>query len=373
MKTEITSSSKQGALQLRLDPNYKTFIQALKQKVTTTRLRAMLSVNAHQVQLYWDIGQDILERQLQMDWGSKFIEQLAKDMSSSFPDMKGFSRSNMHNMKQFAQAYPNGEFVQQSVGQLPWGHIIALIQKVKDDKVRQWYATQALEEGWARDALIRQIKRGLYEQQGPTSLKTTNFKQRLPAPASDLAQALIKEPYDFGFLPLQSGAKEREIEQGLLEQVKRFLLELGGAFAFVGSQYHLEVGGDDFYIDLLFFNIKLNAYCVVELKTGKFKPEYAGKLNFYISVVDDCVKEPHHAPTIGLLLCEQKNRVVAEYSLHKMENPMGISEYQLSKTVPEQLQSMLPSTELIEDRLSDELGELAVEKTASIKSNSEEI
>lgn len=271
--------------------------------------------------------------------------------------MKSFSRRNLFHMRQLAQIYPGDGFVKQAVSQLPWGHIILLIQKVKEGVAREWYAEQTIQQGWARDALARNIKMDLFARQGQDGHKLSNFKAQLPAPQSDLAQAFIQDPIDLGFLPISHHAKEHEIEKELVDHVREFLLRMGTGFAFVGSQYHIDVGGDDFYIDLLLFNIKLNCYVVVELKKGKFKPEHSGKLNFYLSIVDDLVKEKHHSATLGLLLCESRNRVVAEYALERVESPMGIARYALSKQIPEALQSVLPSTELLEDQLSAQIKE----------------
>jgi len=309
---------------IQMDPEYKKLIKQLKEKVVSARTRAILAVNSEQIKLYWEIGKMIIERQKNTRWGAKLLEQVSFDLRNNFPDMKGFSRSNVHNMKQFAQTYSSSEIIQQPVGQLPWGHISLLIQKVKNETAREWYAEQAIQQGWARDALTRYIKMDLFSRQGQHTHKLTNFKEQLPAPQSDLAQELIQDPLDLGFLPITREAKEREIEKGLVDNVREFLLRMGTGFSFVGSQYHVDVGGDDFYIDLLLFNIKLNAYVVVELKKGKFKPEYSGKLNFYLSVVDDLIKEEHHSPTLGLLLCESRNRIAAEYSLSRVESPMGI-------------------------------------------------
>lgn len=340
---------------IMLDPKYKDLISILKQKISSARIRAALAVSIEQIRLYWEIGKCIVEQQQTTQWGGKLLECVSKDLCASFPDMKGFSRSNVHYMKQFAENYSDFVIVQQTVGQLPWGHIVILIQKVKEADARNWYINQTIENGWARDKLERYISNDLFDRQGIPERKVTNFKDRLPAPQSDLANQLIKEPYDFGFMPSSRDAKERDIERNLVEHVRDFLLELGTGFAFVGNQYHVEVNGDDFYIDLLFFNLKLNCYFVIELKTGKFKPEYAGKLNFYISVVDNLLKDPHHNRTIGLLLCENKNRIVAEYSLNKIENPMGISEYQLSRVLPDAMRAAFPPVDLIEDKLSEEI------------------
>lgn len=344
---------------MQLDPEYKAWVKQLKEKVYSARMRAVLAVNREQIKLYWEIGKAIIDQQRKAAWGSKLLEQISRDLRAAFPDMKGFSRSNLKRMRRFAQVYPEFEMGPQPVDQLPWGHLAVLIEKIEDPVVRAWYVEQAIENGWARTALERHIKSELYERQGKGAQKLSNFKARLPAPQSDLAHDMIKAPYDLSFMPLSHKVGERELEESLVGHVRKLLMELGRGFAFVGNQYHLEVGGDDFYIDLLFFNVELNAYVVVELKRGKFKPEYAGKLNFYIAVVDDLLKKEHHAPTIGLLLCEDKNRMVAEYALSKSDSPMGISEYQLSKKIPKALRGTLPSAELLEDKLSS--GEVPVE------------
>ncbi len=276
-------------MDIQLDQSYKTWVKQLKEKVYSARMRAVLAVNQEQIKLYWEIGKAIIDQQKKSHWGAKLLDQISRDLRSTFPDMKGFSITNLKYMRMFAQLYPSeiGQqpvdqlpYTAQPVSQLPWGHIVVLIQKVKDVVAREWYIQQAIENGWARVALERHIRSELYERQGKQAQKLSNFKSRLPAPQSDLAP-------------------------------------------------------------------------------GKFKPEYAGKLNFYIAVVDDVLKKEHHAPTIGLLLCETKNRMVAEYALNKSDSPMGISEYQLSKTIPKALQGTLPSVELLEEKLSAEKDKVA--------------
>ena len=350
---------------IQMDPEYKKLIQQLKERVVSARMRAMLAVNAEQIKLYWEIGKGIVERQKHSDWGSKLVEQLSLDLTNAFPDMRGLSTTNLKRMRQFAICYPTLAIGAQAVPQLPWGHIIVLIQKIKLDTVREWYAAQAIEQGWSREALIRFIKSDLFSRQGAEGPKLTNFQARLPAPQSALAEAFVQDPLDLGFLPISADAKEREIELGLVDHVRELLMRLGTGFSFVGNQYRIDVGGDDFYIDLLLFNIKLNCYVVVEIKKGKFKPEYSGKLNFYLSIMDDLVKEDHHGATLGLLLCESRNRVVAEYALERVESPMGIAQYELSKRIPSALQKVLPSAELLEDQLSDQLKAAAKEEQAS--------
>lgn len=335
------------------DVVYKQLIQDLKEKVRSARMRAMLAVNTEQVKLYWEIGRAIIDQQAGAKWGSKVIEQISNDLRSAFPDMKGFSTTNLKRMRLFAESYSDFEKGARLMHLLPWGHIVTLLHKVKDNFARDWYANEVIKNGWSKSVFDYQMSTGLYERQGQGSQKVTNFKERLPTPQSELAHDLIKEPYNFGFLPISKDAKERDIELSLIEHVRKTLQELGQGFAFVGNQYHLCIGGEDFYIDLLFFHIKLNCYFVIELKQGKFKPEYSGKLNFYITAVDCELKEPHHKPTIGLLLCAVKNKVIAEYSLQKMENPIGIAQYELSRKVPIRLQDVLPPVDVLEEKLSE--------------------
>lgn len=330
---------------------YDDFLRDLKARIRSAQVRAALAVNRELVVLYWQMGQDILVRQQQQGWGAKVIERLAKDLRSAFPEMKGFSRTNLLYMRAFAEAYPDEQFVQQVAGQIPWFHNCTLIDKVKDSQEREFYIRQTVEHGWSRNVLVPQIESNLYPRQGKA---TTNFERALPAPQSDLAQQLLKDPYNFDFLTLGTDAHERDLEQGLTDNIRKFLLELGTGFAFVGSQYHLEVGGDDFYIDLLFYHLRLRAFVVIDLKTGKFRPEDAGQMNFYLSAMDDLLRHPADEPSVGLILCKEKNRVVAEYALRDTGKPVGISEYQLTEMLPEELKGSLPTIEELEAGLSGE-------------------
>lgn len=327
---------------------YDDFVQDLKDRVQQAQVRAALSVNRELILLYWQIGREILEHQKTLGWGAKVIDKLSADLRSSFPDMTGFSVRNLKYMRAIAEAYPVLEFVQQAVAQIPWGHNVRILDHVKDEAERFWYIEQTTRNGWSRDVLIHQIESGLYSRQGKS---LTNFKNTLPEPQSDLAQQLLKDPYNFEFLTLDRDAKEKQLEAGLLEQLRNTLLELGAGFAFVGSQYHLEVGNQDYYIDLLFFHWKLNCFVVVELKVTEFIPEYAGKMAFYLTAVDDLLRQVDHKPTIGLLLCKTTNRVVAEYALRNNQSPMGISEYKVNQALPPALEDVLPSLEAIEKEL----------------------
>lgn len=328
---------------------YDELLRDIKQRIRTAQVKASLAVNRELVLLYWSIGRDILERQAKLGWGAKVIEGLAADLHRAFPSIKGLSRTNLLYMRAFAEAWPDEEIVQQLAGQLPWFHNCVLLDKVKDAEERRWYIQAATQNGWSRNVLVMQIESGLYHRAGKA---VTNFKARLPAADSDLAQQIVKDPYNFDFLTLADAARERELETGLLAHLERFLLELGSGFAFVGRQVPLEVGGEDFWIDLLFYHLKLRCYVVVDLKMTPFKPEYSGKMNFYLAAVDDLLRHPDDKPSIGLILCQGKNRLVAEYALRGTTAPMGVAEFMLMEKLPEQLRGTLPTIEEIEAELA---------------------
>jgi predicted nuclease of restriction endonuclease-like (RecB) superfamily len=327
---------------------YAEWLTELKLRVHSARQRVATAVNRELVDLYWKIGRDILAQQATQGWGAKVIERLAHDLRTAFPEMKGFSRANLMYMRAFAEAWPDEEIVQQAVGQLPWGHNLVLLSKLKTAQLRLAYAQRAIEQGWSRNALNIHIETRLLEREGKA---VTNFSARLPVSRSDLALQALKDPYVFDFLGIGQEAGEREIEAALVEHISRFLLELGAGFAYVGRQVPIEVGGDDFFIDLLFYHLKLHCYVVIELKAGAFKPEHAGQLSFYLTAVDAQLKSDQDASTIGLLLCKTKNRVVAEYALRDSNKPMGIAEYQLVESLPKELQTNLPTIEQIEQEL----------------------
>jgi predicted nuclease of restriction endonuclease-like (RecB) superfamily len=329
--------------------SYIDLLARLKNQIRTAQVRAALAVNRELVLLYWGIGNEILQRQKEEGWGAQVIERLAKDLRAEFPGMQGFSLRNLKYMKAFAEAWPDQPIVQQAVAQLPWGHNVRLLDLLKDREERLWYARQAIQNGWSRNVLLIQIESGLYRRQGKA---VTNFQTTLPLPQSDLAQQLIKDPYNFDFLTLASAAQERDLERGLLEHLRHFLIELGTGFAFVGSQIPLEVGGEDFKLDLLFYHLKLRCFIVIELKMTAFKPEYAGKMNFYLSAVDDLIRHPEDKPSIGLILCRTQNRIVAEYALRNTATPIGVSEFRHIEKLPEQLKGTLPTIEEIEAELS---------------------
>lgn len=331
-----------------LPADYAAWLAELKTRIHAAQQRASLAVNRELVLLYWQIGRDILARQDREGWGSKVIERLAQDLRNAFPDMKGFSPRNLKYMRAFAEAWPDAGFVQQAAAQLPWFHLCTLIDKLKTPQEREWYLARAVEHNWSRNVLVIQIETRLRERSGQA---ITNFAERLPAPLSDLARESLKDPYRLDFLGLGEESQERELEGAIIQHITRFLLELGAGFAFVGRQVHIEVGGDDFFIDLLFYHLKLRCYVVIELKAGAFKPEHAGQLSFYLTAVDAQMKAEHDGPSIGLLLCKSKNKVVAEYALRDSSKPIGVAEYQLLEALPVDLQTSLPSIEAIEQAL----------------------
>ena len=330
---------------------YGDWLTDLKGRIHNAQQRATLAVNRELVLLYWQIGHDILTRQAQQGWGAKVIERLAQDLRAAFPDIKGFSPRNLKYMRAFAEAWPDMEFVQQAAAQLPWGHNLVLLDKLPGPEPRRWYAAKAIEHSWSRNILVMQIEARLLERNGNA---VSNFENHLPKPQSDLARESLKDPYRFDFLGLTFDAQEREIENALVKHVTEFLLELGAGFAFVGQQVLLDVGGDEFFIDLLFYHLKLRCYVVIELKAGKFKPEHLGQLSFYLTAVDAQLKHPQDGPTIGLLLCKSKNKVVAEYALRDNARPIGVAEYQLVESLPAELQTSLPSIEQIERELASD-------------------
>ncbi|WP_366935973.1 PDDEXK nuclease domain-containing protein [uncultured Phascolarctobacterium sp.] len=326
---------------------YISVVDNIKKEIKKAQYRAIVRTNAELLLLYYDIGCVINDHKV---WGNKFIENLARDIRLEFPDKKGFSVRNLKYMAKFASTYKNYKFVQQAVAQIPWGHNTILMDKVQDADKRLWYAEACWKNGWSRNVLIHQIESNLYERQVLAN-KVSNFERRLPSPQSELAVQTMKDPYVFDFIPFKEDMWERDIEQALVRDVTKLLLELGTGFAFLGNQYHLNVGGDDFFIDLLFYNINLSCYVVIELKTGDFKPEYAGQLNFYLSAVDGILKRENDNPSIGLLLCKSKNDLVAEYSLKDISKPIGVSEYKVTSKLTGELEKQFPSVEDIQKRI----------------------
>jgi predicted nuclease of restriction endonuclease-like (RecB) superfamily len=346
----------------KIDKNYLEFLGQLKTRISKSRYQVARTVNQELILLYWDIGNSILDKQKVEGWGQSIIPQLSIDLKKAFPDMKGFSPRNLGYMKEFAQIWSAeailqqpvaklpGPIEQQAVAQLPWGHNIVLMTKLSNNSDRLWYAQQNIQNGWSRNTLVLQIESGL-KNRIEGDKKTHNFNLTLPKEQSDLVHSTLKDPYIFDFLSLGKEAHEREIEKGLVDHIQKFLLELGAGFAYVGQQVHLEIAENDYYIDLLFYHTKLHSYVVIELKAGDFKPEYIGKLNFYLSAVDDRIKSSQDNPTIGILLCKTKQKVVAEYALKDISKPMGIAEYKIGDAIPDKIKTSLPTIEELEQEL----------------------
>jgi len=361
--------------------HYMALLKKVKDRIRQAQIKAALSANVEMILMYWDVGRIIAERRATQGWGAKIIQRLAQDIRNDLPEIKGFSERNLKRMLAFYNEYselligptplaqlemagntvispmplaklpelPIEGQIKELLFRLPWAHNVTLLRE-KDVRARLWYMLQTLEHGWGHDRLADQIKHNTYARQGKA---TTNFAIHLPAPQSALAQETLKNPYLFDFMTLEEPFHERELETGLIAHVEKFLLELGAGFSFVGRQYHLEVSDQDFYIDLLFYHLKLHCYVVIELKKGKFKPEYAGKMNFYCSVVDDKLRHGQDNPTIGLILCQHNDKVMAEYALRDVNKPIGVSEYELTRALPDNLKSSLPAVEEIEERLEE--------------------
>lgn len=337
---------------LSIYKNYNEFLETLKSEIKKSQARAISSVNKELITLYWKIGKAIILNQENLGWGSKVIPQLSLDLKQEFPNIKGFSERNLKYMKKLAEEYSTEEIVQQVVAQLSWSHNLVLMDRIKAVDERLWYISKCVENQWSRNVLIHQIESGLYIRQ-ELAHKTTNFGKVLNELHRESAIEIIKDPYIFDFITIEEEMKERDIEKQLVNRITNFLLELGSGFAFLGNQYHLNVGNEDFYLDLLFYHIKLKCYVVIELKTGKFKPEYAGKLNFYLAAVDELIKTEDDRPSIGIILCKEKNKTIVEYALKDMTKPIGVSEYKLSEEIPTELKSSLPSIEDFEKELDE--------------------
>ena len=332
---------------------YSSWLKELKDRVRRVQIKAAVKVNSELLQFYWNLGQDIVDRQKNARWGSGFLKQLSMDLSSEFPDMKGFSERNIKYVRQWFLFYNTGNAIgQQAVAQLtqiPWGHNIAIISKCKNTDEAFFYVRKTIRNSWSRSVLTHQIESDLFTRAGQA---ITNFEATLPAPQSDLARETLKDPYNFDFLTLTEKHDEKELENALIKHVTKFLLELGAGFSYIGQQYRLEISGDEFFIDLLFYHVKLHCYVVIELKSVKFKPEFAGKLNFYVSAVDGILKSEQDNPTVGILICKSKNDTVVEYALKDIRKPIGVSEYIITKNLPDEFKSSLPSIEEIEAELN---------------------
>lgn len=361
---------------------YAALLGEVKRRIRSAQARAVAAVNAEMIRLYWDIGRLIDAQQLQQGWGAGVIPRLAADLHNELPELKGFSERNIKRILAFYRAYAEPSalpFVPQAVAQIGrtsevpqpvaqataaaveenplwqvgWSHHALLLERVKDLPARCWYLSRTVAEGWGRDTLAQMIRSDAHERQ---SAVVNNFGQLLPGSHAAQVQHALKDPYLFDFLTLAEPFHERELEVALVRHLERFLVELGAGFAFVGRQYRVEVGDNEFYIDLLFYHLKLRSYVVIELKRGEFKPEYAGKLNFYCNLVDDQLRHEHDAPTIGLILCQGKDKVLAEYALRGIDKPIGVADYELTRALPEHLQSTLPTIEALEAELKREAG-----------------
>lgn len=330
--------------------DYAETLANLKHQISEAQLRAVISVNRELILLYWKIGSSIIEKQTNSGWGTKVVNRLANDLRASFPQMKGFSLSNVKYTVKFAKEYPDFPIGQQVVGQIPWGHNMLLMDKLKSIKERIWYAKKTIENGWSRAILTIWIENDLYNREGKA---ISNFKDTLPVPQSDLAQQITKDPYVFDFLSMDDKFRERELEQGLIDHIQKLLMEFGRGFAFIGRQCELVLDGKGFLIDLLFYHVSLHSYVVVELKTVPFEPEFAGKMNFYLGAVDRLLKKENDNPSIGLILCKSKSKLQVEVALQDINKPIGVSDYVLdiNKSIPKELASSLPTIEEIEAEL----------------------
>ena len=340
---------------------YVDLLNELKEKMRTAQLKAALAVNSELVFLYWEIGKKLSARMANEGWGAKVIDRLAHDLGVDFPGVSGFSPRNLRYMRKFAESYDDSSILQALLAKIPWWHNILLLEKLNNREERLWYAEQTIVNGWSGRALDDSIKSKLFARQGKA---ITNFHDRLPAPHSKLAHDVIKSPYNFGFLSLSDDYIEKELELGLVENIEKLILELGQGFAFIGRQYHLEIAGDDYYLDMLFYHIKLRAFCVVELKSTDFKPEYAGKMNFYLAAVDEQLKHPTDSPSIGMIICRTKNDLKVEYALKRVLMPMSVSEYEvkIQDSLPKELRGTLPTAKEIEEKLLEHSSEDTIDE-----------
>ncbi|MEO6455592.1 MAG: PDDEXK nuclease domain-containing protein [Ginsengibacter sp.] len=382
--------------------DYQTLLNGLKEKIRQARVKAIHAANFHLIQVYWEIGNTIAQQEQAEGWGAKTVDNLSKDLKAEFTDMKGLSPRNLRYMRDFANAYTlfpilqplaaklrstnslkiknkvlqppaaklhtasDDQFVQPLLAQIPWTHHTIILDKIKTAEERYFYIHKTIENGWSKNVLSLQIESGLYKRQGKA---INNFSQTLPASDSDLAAQTFKSPYILEFLSLSEAAKERDVERGLTEHLKKFMLELGRGFAYVGNQYNLNVEGDDYFLDLLFYNYHLHCFVVFELKIGEFKPEFAGKLNFYINTINQQIKGAGDKPTIGILLCKTPNDTVVKYSLQGIETPIGVADYKLKQALPKELKSELPSVKELESILNTK----AEERKASFEKQLEKL
>ena len=340
---------------------YSNWLKELKQKVRLVQIKAAVKVNSELLRFYWELGRDIVDKQKNTKWGDSFLKQLSQDLSSTFPDMKGFSKRNLELIRKWYRFWSDSTLIAKQLAtqtesvhiipifQIPWWHNIVIITKIQNSDKALFYVNKTIQNNWSRSVLTHHIESDLFKREGKA---VTNFEATLPAPQSDLAREILKDPYNFDFLTLTEKHNEKELENALVNHVTKFLLELGVGFSYIGRQYKLEINGDEFFIDLLFYHVKLHCHVVVELKSVKFKPEFAGKLNFYVSAVDGILKSEQDNPTVGILICKSKNNTVVEYALKDVHKPIGVSEYIITKNLPNEFKSSLPSIEEIEAELT---------------------
>ncbi len=330
---------------------FKEFIQEIKQKIYSTKSKAILTANKLMVELYFEIGKSVVEKQEVLGWGKSVVEQMSKDLISEFGEKSGYSTQNLWYMRQFYLAYKDSPNLQQLVGEIPWSSNILIFSKCKGDSKKEYYIKNTIQNGWNRNVLMHHIKTDLFSRDKIEN-KLNNFEAALPIELSELAQDIIKSEYNLGFLEVAKNAYEREVESKLVENIKHLLLELGYGFSFVGNQYRLTLEENEYYIDLLFFHRKLNALVAIELKVGKFKPEYAGKMNFYLNILNDKIKMPHENPAIGIILCTDKDGIEVEYALQNVAQPMGVSTYTLKEKLPDELKGFLPTSKEIKENIN---------------------
>jgi len=327
---------------------YKDFLEEIKERIYQSQYRALKAVNKELIKLYWEIGASIIEKQEQYGWGKSVVENLSKDLQKEFPGVKGFSMQNLWYMRQFYLEYKENEKLQPLVGEISWSKHLVIIAKCKDDLEREFYIKMTKKYGWSKSVLIHQVEGGAYEH---FLLNQTNFDKSLTEKYKHQAKLAVKDKYSFDFLEMMDDYKERDLELGLIKNIRSFLMEMGGEYSFIGNQYKLSLDGEDFYIDLLLYHRKLKCLVAIELKTTDFKPEYAGKMQFYLAVLDDTIKLEDENPSIGIIVCKTKKRTVVEYALNTATKPMGVADYSLSKSVPKELKGLLPSPEQIAESL----------------------
>ena len=333
-----------------IDNSYLDFIQDLKKKIISAKSKAILSANRLMIELYFDIGKEIVNKQEALGWGKSIVEQMSKDLIDEFGERSGYSTQNLWYMRQFYLAYINKSNLQQLVGEIPWGQNILIFSKCKDTKEQEYYIKNTIEYGWNRNLLLHHIKTNLFKRD-KLDIQANNFSATLPSELSEIATDIVKSEYNLEFLSISKNTHEREVEKSLVENIKKFILELGYGFSFIGNQYKLSLEENEYYIDLLFFHRKLNSLVAIELKVGKFKPEYAGKMNFYLNILNDKVKMPHENPAIGIILCTDKTGIEVEYALQNINQAMGVSTYTIKETLPDELRNALPTKEELEEKI----------------------